>query len=688
MKTRVSTGNRNVIIGIDLGTTNSCVAIYRNGRTEVIPNAEGARTTPSVVGWNLEGELVGNSAKRQIVLNPATTLHSIKRIIGLRFSDDAIQNFVKQTGITVHEGKDGETIINIPECSKPGTQSFSPVEISAKVLRAMKRVAEGHLGCPVSEAVITVPAYFSDSQRQATLDAAMIAGLTAKRIVNEPTAAALAYGLDQEASGIVAVYDLGGGTFDVSLLKIENGLFEVLATAGDNYLGGDDIDHRIVEHLVEMIKAKHGLDIDSDRLALTRLRDEAEKAKIRLSSETRTDIKLPYLFLGPDGPVHLDTSLSRRELEDIAKDIIDRTEHSCHQVLADSELKPSQIDHLLLVGGMTRMPLVQQLASKIFQKAPRATINPDEVVALGAAAQGAILSGALDDFILMDIIPLTLGVEIRGDIFSRIIPRNSVIPISSEEEYTTIKDNQTSVSFNIYQGERDIASANKLLGEMDLTGIPPGPKGMAKIIVTFNIDENGVIEASAREQASGKECRVTLTNTGGLSEKAIEQIIKLAEQNERMDAQKKKEAENKNHAEDVLYDAKKLTENQSGGVLLHLQAGIDCLDKAIFENKYEEIFSAMRRLKQIVEDIHDGKVNNKTAQIPTHYDILEIKSCASPEVIKGAYKFLSQKYHPDKNPGPTSDWTSRKIKAINTAYEVLSDPSKRAAYDKETSVQI
>ncbi len=540
------------VIGIDLGTTNSCVSIVENGETIVIPNAEGSRTTPSVVAFTQSGErLVGQVAKRQSVTNPENTIFSVKRLMGRRFDSHEATRQAELVPYRINEADNGDAWVTA------GGKSYSPPEISAMVLGAIKNIAESYLGESVSEAVITVPAYFDDAQRQATKDAGRIAGLDVKRIINEPTAAALAYGLEQEEGQRIAVYDLGGGTFDISILEINQGVFKVRATNGDTYLGGEDFDHRLIDHLCDKFQKDTGLDLRTDRMALQRLKEQAEKAKHELSSSLSTEINLPFIAADSTGPKHLVLTLKRSEFEILVVDLIEKTLEPCKRALKDAGMKVADIDAVVLVGGMTRMPLVRQKVSEFFDREPHKGVNPDEVVACGAAIQAAALSGQMEEVLLLDVTPLSLGVETGGGVFYPIIPRNTTIPTKRGEVFTTSIDNQPFVPIHVLQGEREMAADNKTLAKFELSPIPPAPRGVPEIEVTFEIDANGVVNVSAVDKGTGKQQTVKVVASSGLTQAQVDGLINEAEQYKESDQRRKELAELKNSAEALLYTSER-----------------------------------------------------------------------------------------------------------------------------------
>ena len=583
------------ILGIDLGTTNSCMAVMEHGEAKVIPNAEGNRTTPSVVAFTKSGErLVGQLAKRQAVTNPKNTVFSVKRFMGRRFKEVDIER--ESVPYEIVEAKNGDAYIKI------GDKLYSPPEISAMILQKLKAEAEAYLGEEIKQAVITVPAYFNDSQRQATKDAGKIAGLEVLRIVNEPTAAALAYGLDKKSEEVVAVYDLGGGTFDISILEIGDGVFEVKSTNGDTHLGGDDFDQKLIDFLAEKFKAENSIDLRKDSQALQRLKEAAEKAKCELSSSMSTEINLPFITMNADGPLHLNITLTRSELEKQVDDLIKRTEIPCRNCVRDAGISSSDIKEVIMVGGMTRMPKVQDEAKSIFGKEPHKGVNPDEVVACGAAIQGGVLGGEVNDVVLLDVTPLSLGIETLGGVFTRLIDRNTTIPARKSQVFSTAADNQPSVDIHVLQGEREMASDNKTIGNFRLDGIAPAPRGVPQIEVTFDIDANGILHVTAKDRGTGKEQKITITANSGLNDDEIEKMVNDAKVHAEQDKAQKEKIEVKNQADSMVYQVEKqlkeFGDKVSPEVKAPVEDGIAKLKKELEADDTEAMKATMKSLEE------------------------------------------------------------------------------------------
>ncbi|MDZ7588492.1 MAG: molecular chaperone DnaK [Parasphingorhabdus sp.] len=558
------------VIGIDLGTTNSCVAVMDGGKPKVIENSEGARTTPSVVAFAKDGErLIGQPAKRQAVTNPDNTIYAVKRLIGRRFDDPMTKKDMELVPYSIVKGKNGDAWV------KAGGEDYSPSQISAFTLQKMKETAESYLGETVTQAVITVPAYFNDAQRQATKDAGQIAGLEVLRIINEPTAAALAYGLEKNDGKTIAVYDLGGGTFDISILEIGDGVFEVKSTNGDTFLGGEDFDAKLVEFLAEDFKKAEGIDLTKDKLALQRLKESAEKAKIELSSAQTTEVNLPFITADQNGPKHLVKSISRADFEKLVGDLIKRTLDPCKKALKDAGLTAKDIDDVVMVGGMTRMPKVRDTVQEFFGREPHIGVNPDEVVAMGAAIQAGVLQGDVKDVLLLDVTPLSLGIETLGGVFTRMIDRNTTIPTKKGQIYSTADDNQQAVTIRVFQGEREMAADNKMLGQFDLVGIPPAPRGVPQIEVTFDIDANGIVNVSAKDKGTGKEQQIKIQASGGLSDADIDQMVQDAEKFAEDDKKRRAEAEAKNNAESLIHSTEKQIEEHGDKIGAELKGQIE-----------------------------------------------------------------------------------------------------------------
>ncbi|SEV90874.1 molecular chaperone DnaK [Aliiroseovarius sediminilitoris] len=585
------------VIGIDLGTTNSCVAIMDGSQPRVIENAEGARTTPSIVAFKDDERLVGQSAKRQAVTNPDNTVFAVKRLIGRNMQDPAVEKDKKLVPYAIVDGGNGDAWV------EAAGQKYSPSQISAFILGKMKETAESYLGEEVTQAVITVPAYFNDAQRQATKDAGKIAGLEVLRIINEPTAAALAYGLDKSETHTIAVYDLGGGTFDVTILEIDDGLFEVKSTNGDTFLGGEDFDMRIVQYLVDEFKKENQVDLSKDKMALQRLKEAAEKAKIELSSSSQTEINQPFISMGSDGsPLHMVMKLTRAKLESLVSDLIKRSMKPCQAALKDAGLSKDDIDEVVLVGGMTRMPKVIEEVSKFFGKEPHKGVNPDEVVAMGAAIQAGVLQGDVKDVVLLDVTPLSLGIETLGGVFTRLIDRNTTIPTKKSQIFSTAEDNQNAVTLRVFQGEREMAADNKILGQFNLEDIPPAPRGMPQIEVTFDIDANGIVEVGAKDKGTGKEQKITIQASGGLSDDDIEAMVKDAEANAEADKERKELVEAKNQAESLIHSTEKAMEEHNDKVdpttIEAIELAIAALKDVMEEDNADKIKSGIQNVTE------------------------------------------------------------------------------------------